>query len=85
MLLVDYKGRKKSGKSKSSNWTTEEEDNLEELFEQFKGSDGKRRKKCLFCFVYMHKSKCFTLKFLEEWEINKILRSTSNTTQFPCI
>ncbi|KAH1021928.1 hypothetical protein HUJ04_011412, partial [Dendroctonus ponderosae] len=38
MLLVDYKGRKKSAKSKSSNWTTEEEENLEELFEQFKGS-----------------------------------------------
>ncbi|KAL1505673.1 hypothetical protein ABEB36_005179 [Hypothenemus hampei] len=40
MLLIDYKGRKKSTVSKSSNsWTLDEEANLQELFEQYKETD----------------------------------------------
>ncbi|XP_050308820.1 protein timeless homolog [Anthonomus grandis grandis] len=39
MLLVDYKGKKKSGSRPPKNWTTEEEETLQELFEQFKNTD----------------------------------------------
>lgn len=40
MLLVDYKGRKKPSKTPKM-WTAQEESNLQELFEQFKDSEGK--------------------------------------------
>lgn len=40
MLLVDYKGRKKTSKTPKT-WTAQEESNLQELFEQFKDSEGK--------------------------------------------